>query len=228
MKYPAISLLLLCAILFPSCDKTENEEWLTDTFLRSVPAREYTAIDLGLSVKWADCNIGGLKSWRNSEYFAWGETTAKSAYTWDNYQFYSSENPSSFVKYNETDGLLFLQGQDDPATALMGAGWRLPTKEEFSQLLNNCDWSISTKNGSEVITATSKKNGASIDFQLMGYIDTKTKKYADTHGFYWSSELVGNTRTEAYIIDFDTKKDEITIEVGDRPLGLCVRGVRAD
>ena len=230
MKQQLRSLLLLSVILFPACDKTENEAWLTDVFLSPVEDREvkgadYAAVDLGLSVKWADCNVGALKSWKDSRYFAWGETAEKSSYTWVNYQYINAGN-SSLSKYNSTDGLWILQSKDDPATSEMGAGWRLPTADEMVELLDNCDWSISSKSGTKIITATSKKNGASIVFQLTGYKDGKTLEDMEVDGYLWSSELTEDESSQAYFLHLNTRDNKVSIGAADRRFGLCVRGVR--
>ena len=42
---------------------------------------DYYAVDLGLSVKWAICNVGAYRPEECGSYFAWGEITEKSEYT---------------------------------------------------------------------------------------------------------------------------------------------------
>lgn len=211
-----------------ACSIDMEPEVLGSLFLGEgeTPTIDYTAVDLGLSVKWASTNVGALRPMDASLFFAWGETAAKSSYTWENYAFFDSKNPS-ILKYNIEDGLLFLQLKDDPATAIMGSGWRVPTGDELVELLENCDWTISNGTRGKIITATSKVNGNSIEFPLAGYMESSSLKEEGSHGYIWSSERVGDTPSVAYIIDFDAKESTVRIDTGDRALGLCVRGVRS-
>ena len=219
--------MAVIALLVSACDIDQEPEVLGSLFLGDgeVKTRAYTPVDLGLSVKWADCNVGALKSWHDGKFFAWGETMEKKDYSWDNYLYFSPED-ISLQKYGLHDGLLYLQSEDDPATALMGAGWRLPTGDEYEELLDNCDWSITTQNGDKIVTATSRKNGASIDFYLTGLKNGDSSKESGTYGFLWSSERVEDTPSTAYILELDTKNNKVSIKTGDRFLGLNVRGVR--
>ncbi len=47
-------------------------------------------VDLGLSVKWATCNVGATKPEEYGNYYAWGETTTKSSYAESNYTYSNS------------------------------------------------------------------------------------------------------------------------------------------
>lgn len=115
-------------------------------------APEFTpqAVDLGLSVKWASCNVGATKPEEYGDYFAWGETepyyssldpltwkTGKEAgYTWASYfdtpSGYTSGTPTTFKKYNTSGATL--QPEDDAATANWGSAWRMPTSDEMYEL----------------------------------------------------------------------------------------------
>jgi hypothetical protein len=61
----------------------------------------YEYVDLGLSVKWATCNVGADKPEDYGDYYAWGETEPKSEYTWENYKFRKSGNEDWNVKFNK-------------------------------------------------------------------------------------------------------------------------------
>ena len=52
----------------------------------SISGHDY--VDLGLSVKWARCNIGAFSPEQYGSYFAWGETSTKSSYTSGNSKTY--------------------------------------------------------------------------------------------------------------------------------------------
>ena len=53
----------------------------SDTINTKFPLIVYTAVDLGLSVKWADRNIGAVDTTSYGNYFAWGEKNSKIEYT---------------------------------------------------------------------------------------------------------------------------------------------------
>ncbi len=66
----------------------KNEEEISYTFKRfsdtinnEFPLIVYNAVDLGLSVKWADRNVGAIDTTSNGNYFAWGEKNSKKEYT---------------------------------------------------------------------------------------------------------------------------------------------------
>lgn len=82
-------------------------------------------IDLGLSTKWACCNVGANKPEEYGGYYAWGETEPKEEYNWSNYNGIS-------------DALTELPPQNDAATANWGEGWKMPTVKQMNELVNNC------------------------------------------------------------------------------------------
>ena len=55
-------------------------------------------VDLGLSVKWATCNVGADSPEDYGDYFAWGETEPKSTYDWDTYKWWQEDN-DNMTKY---------------------------------------------------------------------------------------------------------------------------------
>lgn len=103
------------------------------------------AVDLGLSVKWAACNIGALHPEQYGCYFAWGETEPKLCYDWKTYIF-GADSKGPFSKYvlNPSYGIVdersVLDPEDDAATVYLGEGWRMPTEAEWTELKNNCTW----------------------------------------------------------------------------------------
>ncbi len=96
---------------------------------------DYEYVDLGLSVKWATCNIGASKynTVSYGDFFAWGETETR--YAFDKH-YYLEPKQGHYYDGN----LSVLEPSDDAATVLWGKEWRLPTKEEFQELINSCKW----------------------------------------------------------------------------------------
>lgn len=99
------------------------------------------AVDLGLSVLWADRNLGADSPEEYGDYYAWGETQTRSYYDWDQYKW-SSGSRKTLTKYNTrseygaVDNLTRLDFADDAAYVATGGKWRIPTKAEFQELLN--------------------------------------------------------------------------------------------
>ena len=149
-------------------------------------------VDLGLSVNWASVNIGAEQPYEPGSLFAWGETTEKDWYSWSYYKFGSSA--STLTKYNQTDGLDQLQPEDDAAAVLWGGNWRMPTRDEFQELIDNCDIDYqATESGYPGVRLTSRvagHEGASIFLPAAGWIQDEYHMYDGTLATYWSSECV--------------------------------------
>ena len=125
--------------------------------------RRHRYVDLGLSVKWATCNVGASKPEDLGNYYAWGETESKSEYYLSNYRFskwfvFNETNDSTMTltKYcNNTgfgyngrvDNKTVLEPEDDVAHTKWGGDWRIPTIEEWNELRDNCTWNWGNMNG---------------------------------------------------------------------------------
>ena len=144
--------------------------------IKEVPAG---AVDLGLDVFWAECNLsdnGFVSSPEQyGDYYAWGETKSKSNYSTSNYF------------YKDTPETLPLSA--DAAHAILGGDWRMPTKEELQTLLDNCTSVWTTQNGVNGRLFKSKINGKSIFFPAAGYRCDASLDFAGSEGYYWSSSL---------------------------------------
>ena len=124
-------------------------------------------VDLGLSVKWATCNVGASKPEEYGDYFAWGETQPKTIYDWSTYKWcYGSKTTLTKYctnsDYGTIDNKTILNKLDDAAYVNRGGSWRMPTDAEWSELLEQCTWTWTTQNGNYAYKVTSKKNGNSI------------------------------------------------------------------
>lgn len=156
-----------------------------------------TAVDLGLSVKWASFNLGAKTPEGSGDYFSWGETAPKSSYTWSTYAYGQSKN-GPFSEYvvdaasGTSDYKTILDLEDDAAHAVWGDAWRMPSKEEFQELRNNCNWQWTTMNGVAGYKVTSKKSGYTGNFIFLpaaGMMSGSKVQNAGTEGDYWSSSL---------------------------------------
>ncbi|SKC38044.1 Putative binding domain-containing protein, N-terminal [Bacteroidales bacterium WCE2004] len=99
-------------------------------------------VDLGLSVKWANINLGAAKCSDAGDFFAWGEVEPKKEFTEENYRFYSGDpdSPTKYFVYNHNggtgDGIKDLLPEDDAAVQILGDGWCMPTAEQLYELFS--------------------------------------------------------------------------------------------
>ena len=167
-------------------------------------------VDLGLpsGTLWATCNVGASSPEAYGDYFAWGETTPKSDYSWSTYQYVSSS--STLTKYCSdssrgedgfTDNKTVLDAEDDAATVNWGSGWRMPTWEEMQELYDNCTNTWTTQNGvyGRKFTAS---NGNSIFLPAAGFYYGSDLYDAASNGSYWSSSLYTGSPGYAYYLYF--------------------------
>ena len=144
-------------------------------------------IDLGLpsGLKWATCNVGADNPEDYGNYYAWGETATKSEYADSNsltYELSISELQAQGI----IDGNSNLTPQYDAATANWGGTWRMPTRDEQEELLNNCTWEWTTQNGVNGCKVTGT-NGNSIFLPAAGYRSGSSRYFSGSRGNYWSS-----------------------------------------
>ncbi|WP_302612319.1 PEGA domain-containing protein [uncultured Muribaculum sp.] len=138
-------------------------------------------VDLGLSVKWAACNVGASAPEESGNYYAWGETATKAEYT--------QANSKTFGK---NIGDISGNPQYDAARANWGGTWRMPTTAEFDELRNKCKWEwteLGGKKGYRVIGP----NGNSIFLPAAGWRSGSSLDNSDAYGYYWSSTPFSST-----------------------------------
>ena len=188
---------------------------------------EVEAVDLGLSVKWANMNVGAKKESGFGTYFAWGETQPKEYYSWKTYAW--SRGDSQFLtKYSTTDKRTQLALADDAARTNLGGEWRMPTVDEYEELIANCTWQWITKDGVNGYKVTSKKTGNSIFLPITGcrfYADIQLRGVS---GIYWTSSLYTANPNKAWCLEFNVS--DISVYYGNlssnRFSGRCIRAVQ--
>ena len=193
----------------------------------------YEYVDLGLSVKWAKCNVGAEKETDAGLYFAWGETTGYTAsqvgtdkqFSWSDYKYGNSS--SNLTKYNQSDGKTVLESADDAASQIMGGDWRMPTKAEFDELLSGTtnEW-IANYNGTGV---SGRKFTSKTDTSKYIFIPAAGDCYnglvggVGGDGAVWSSSLNTSTPRNAWYLYFDS--GSCNMDNYERCDGQTVRGV---
>ena len=212
MKKIVLLIVLASSLFVSACQQKEDNPKLG--------TQNMEAVDLGLFFKWATCNVGATKPEEYGDYFAWGEVTTKSSYTWGNYAW-ADGSADKLTKYCPADGLTFLGGDDDAAYKNLGDGWFIPDTNCWEQLKENCDWTWTTQNGVTGYLVTSKKNGNSIFLPCTHNFDYSTDA-SSAGGYYWSSSI--EVPYSPWCCIFNYSGAEICRH-GNRYTGLAIRPV---
>lgn len=211
------------------------------------------AVDLGLpsGTKWANMNIGATSVTGYGTYFAWGETSgytsesdyAKKYFSWDTYAWCKGTQ-TTLTKYCPTDkqgsnwwntsgstvpadNKPQLEYADDAARANWGGAWRMPTKDEFTELKNNTDYEwVANYNGTGVsgYKFTNKTDNTKFIFlPAAGYRHESSFLSQGSYGLYWSSTLRSGDPLYAWYLEF--YDGYVHTYYYDRFFGLSVRAV---
>lgn len=172
-------------------------------FLVSVIASSAMAqkpMDLGLSVRWADRNVGADSPEQYGYYLAWGEVKPKRHY--GEYSGYKHFDVTKFHKYNyrnfigsKRDSLLQLEPKDDAATVRLGKKWRMPTETEVKELISKCRFKKVKYRGANVYKVWNPTYAESdtIYIPCCGYKDYGNYRFSAAIAAYcWTSTLIGD------------------------------------
>ena len=210
--FTIIVLVTMSLIVFTACETSigGNEE----------EQNKYEYVDLGLSVKWATCNVGAESPEEYGDYFAWGEVEPKEYYDISTYKHVIDGD--RLIKYYYFDSISELEPEDDAAIVNWGGAWRMPTLEEQKELIDDCTWEWTTQNGVDGHKVTGP-NGNSIFLPAAGYMDGSTLRDAGSGCDYWSSTLSSDYPYNAYSMYFVSQL--VFWDWGSRALGHSVRPV---
>ena len=208
---------------------------LTTECMNAQTYKDHEYVDLGLpsGTLWATCNVGATTPEGYGDYFAWGETQPnKNCYDWTTYK-YTNGSKSKLTKYCSsisrgnnrfTDTLTTLQPMDDAATVNWGSDWRMPTKEDWEELLANTTLTWTIHNGMNGLLFTAS-NGNTLFLPAAGYRDGSSLNYAGSSIYYWSSSLRTDYTERAFGFHF-ISADLLIMESKYRIEGRPVRAVR--
>ena len=245
-------------VLFNAIEYLGNKihELLKEKYSKSTA---YQAIDLGLpsGLLWANKNIGAETEVDAGLYFQWGDIQGYTAeqigtdkrFDWTDYKW---GTVNVITKYNDTgltkDDLTTLESADDAATQIMGSDWRMPTRDEFIELVENTDVYFISTNGNEVkanytggcwceftfpVAETMKgmkfynksDHSKYIFAPASGVADDGSVHGAGVGGYLWSSSLYVSNGY-AWDLRFYAFSGYGFIENCSRFYGLGVRGVK--
>jgi len=174
-------------------------------------------VDLGLSVRWATCNVGASNKEDYGDYYAWGETSTKNEYSWSTYIHcnryeyrltkYCYSSDEGYMGY--TDSRTKLELDDDVANVKWGGNWRMPTKNEIDELKTKCTWkeiTIDGVNGFEISSNISGFEGHAIFWPAAGYRLDNDLNSLGLGVSYWSSSLDMESPESAYCYSFATTR----------------------
>ena len=244
-KALALAATVMMSAAFTACSSSNDNPTPTpppDPTPDPKPTMEYVDLGLPSGLKWARCNLGASKPSDYGNYYAWGETEPKAKYTWATYKWMQAGQSDwqYITKYTAADGhtggiwydadgnfigdnKTTLEAADDAATANLGSPWRMPTENEFKELLDNCTWTETTQDGVNGYEVKSKKNGNSIFLPSAGNRTGSELNYAGSRGSYWSSSLSTTYSDSARRLYYSGKHGR---EDGGRYAGFPVRPVR--
>ena len=197
------------------------------------------AIDLGLSVKWSNMNLGATTPEETGDLFAWGEIEPKSYYGWSNYEFNEDHNNNTlyltkycYDRYGENQDLdketdnLNLHKYDDAAYMYYGEGFRMPTIEEMQELATKCTWTFETLKEEKVHRCTATgPNGNSIVIIFADSSGQYTPSMQADYGGLWSSTLCYFSSPFAQCMHFNKSGIGIIANGQNRPWGMNIRAV---
>ena len=234
-KMFAIAVVMMMGVAFTACLSNEEPK----------PGSDAEYVDLGLpsGTKWGACNLGATKPEEYGDYYAWGETEGKTSFSWGNYtwmqkgkanwkyitKYTFDDGKTQCIWYDDDkkfigDGKTTLEPKDDAATAKLGSRWRMPTPDDFRELIDKCNWEWAELNGVKGYKVTGT-NGNFIFLPAAGHNDGSKVEGKEDGGFFWSNSLSSDDSSHADNLKFSSTKAPTIIHKG-REIGISVRAVR--
>lgn len=183
------------------------------------------AVDLGLSVEWADFNVGASDPYESTHVYSFADIDERYSFSAHIY----GDKPGDYLFDKDLSNPAY-----DVAAYLWGDGWRIPTAAEWQELIDNCtfEWQTADAAGCEGVKVTGP-NGNSIFLSAEGYYDIYGQIYGGRDAMYMSSTPYTADRTNQLTRSFlfTTREDPSDTNPGifdynSYRTGLPVRPVR--
>lgn len=177
-------------------------------------------VDLGLSVKWSSLNIGAITKTDTGNYYAWGSVQTHNIDNQDNYEWYDATTGIYRIPATNIAGTKY-----DVATHLLGGKWRMPTDDEFNELIDKCTW-VATDNGFRVIGP----NGNEIFLPFTGK-SMENGVYGRDQMYYWSCKynelpLHKEDHWAYYLTNYTSEGEKKPVVISSYVYnGMCIRPV---
>ena len=185
------------------------------------------AVDLGLSVYWGENILITPNKHFEENLFTWGDDSYNNAHNKackeDDYE----ELADSGIITD--DG--FLTPQYDHAYQILGNNWRMPTVDEFKELMDKCKWHWV---GNGYVVTGPNKNSIKLPFEV-SYRDTgqkviediwyegevEKKVFSKEIKSFWSSEpsydcIIDGLVNEAYVLSISNPESRLSIMISSR------------
>ena len=229
------------ALVAEGYDIPENAS--IELMAKIVESYNHEFVDLGLrsngkKILFATCNIGAETPYDVGDYFAWGEHSKRydtnpgsQTFIQDNCPFYDTTN-EVYTKYNDTDGKMELDLEDDIAHILWGGNWRMPTQSEM-EFLASANVSVTTlvlTSGlrSYMVSGHGDYAGKAISFVESGYCKDggKVESIYDTAVFA-TRELASYLKSKCKTVTMGYRYYDVMFSTGEnaRSNGIPVRPV---
>lgn len=177
-KFIFSATFIVAVFAFGSCSKDDEYD---------LNGHEFVDLGLPSGTLWATCNVGANSPEETGYYFAWGETTPKDYYSWDNYKW-NNRLDATLTKYTDLDRKRKLDDEDDAATANWGSGWCTPSREQILELmsfLSKEGWYARQK-GVKGIKFT--RNGNTLFIPCAGYMRNDRLQYPEIT-YIWANSI---------------------------------------
>ena len=184
---------------------------------------EYVDLGLPSGTMWATCNVGADKPEDEGLLFQFGRVDG---YKYgDSNKFINKNNNSTATSgktYKRND---ILELDDDAAYVNMGSKWRMPTKCQFKELLDNTTYEVKTINGVKGVLFISNINSQHLFIPFAGY--WRYGKYYNnrSYGLVWSSQVNVAYKDSANCLYCNNSIGGPCIYFEDRFYAFSVRGV---
>lgn len=189
------------------------------------------AVDLGLSVEWADRNLGAKSALESGGFYSFGETEEKEVYSWATYQH--CDDGDMFMQHYLGDESI--SGTEyDVVKKTLGDGWRMPTLEEFEELLDNCNLDFFPENDiTNAYVRISTTDSKYIEIPITGYMSNGRLVYENRETDLLSGTLETETEEEdgityrintPYVLGLATPNTSVIVQASAH-LGYPIRPV---
>lgn len=227
MKRKLLIVMMIVSVIMLSC-KSNNEEENNnsgsgdnDDTVCEINGHGYVDLGLPSGLKWATCNVGADSPEEYGNYYAWGETETKTEYIEENYLLWYDTIMGSFVDISG-------DARYDVARNKWGATWRMPTKMEMQELIDNCDWEwinindidgykVTANNGNYIFISAAGAGTPGSDLE-----SDITYHEVDIYGGYWTSTPIYSD-DDVNCLGFCEEVRNMTCV--DRDAGISVRPV---
>lgn len=178
-------------------------------------------IDLGLpsGTKWVCCNTGANSPVGYGGYYAWGDTEERSNYTIDAY-IHNNSTTNSYVDLGQS----ISGSQYDAPYVIFGNKFQIPSKEQISELIENCSVEIISINNINGLLFTGP-NGECIFLPAAGRCSETGINGLGSEGGYWSGN--SNTDDDSYAEYLLFRDETLSVNKEQRFIGMTIRPVKS-